>query len=542
MVKTLYKQQIENFTTVYHKDSNSLERFLEKTTASRLDGYRVEKVYHFAIDKVDTTKEVFLEEYGNPLCEVSNERRTLVVETEENKVRIGIYLHHKFRKVGKKFFAKEFNRYFLTYNTKTNNFYITVGGKGLGHRAYRSVKTNSFVHLNRFVDYFQGFEVNETTHNFLTTFINQIDKDNKVSVNKNNLYSVLTSVFVKLNGIKGPDHTNHLVCTYYTGKKSLKKNGHNVVHSILDTMGLKTKYFIGLFNQYQPELEYISLYYRLLGPKYMRTVSKEFLGNESTPYASFNYKVKNVTNQNIPESFNITDEERKNIVKLVNSFYRNGNTVGSYRRNLTSLIEDHLSIIHKIKKFEPDIKFRAKNYDEFNNEHINYSEKYSLYRKSEEVYYQYDKELVESLKYGYKGCEYVLLTNDMEYINESSYQSNCVRTYIDKFKSIIISVRKGKERVTTEFNYKGQCIQKRGRFNEPVSEPMREYVEHLETIISELYGENKLKPARIKIFNKVTKKESHYEMEELTKSGYKINEGNDFMDFLDEEMDFMYLG
>ena len=36
----------------------------------------------------------------------------------------------------------------------------------------------------------------------------------------------------------------------------------------------------------------------------------------------------------------------------------------------------------------------------------------------------------------------MLLTNDMDYINESAYQSNCMGTYVDKFKSIIISVRK----------------------------------------------------------------------------------------------------
>ena len=210
--------------------------------------------------------------------------------------------------------------------------------------------------------------------------------------------------------------------------------------------------------------------------------------------------------------------------------------------NITGLIIDHIRMMDNLRTFEEDIKFRAKTYSEFEQEHVNYSEKYSLYRNSEEIYYQYDEQIINSLKNSQKGYEYVLLSNDMDYINESTHQNNCVRTYIDKFDSIIISVRLGDKRITTEFTYKGDCIQKRGSYNSEVDESFNEGIIELERIMKTIYLSGGLKQPTIKIKNKLNGDEKHYTIKELKTNGYRRSRGNEgFLDFVDDELDFMLI-
>lgn len=550
MVELIYKQTQESFNTIIHYPYNPIKKDYKIggiSTATKIDGYTTNKLYYFTQETVLTDEENFKENYGNPLAEVSNGRRMVVVEKEGDKVRLSIYRHHKFRKAGKKYFAKAYDRFYLTYNLKTNNVYCTKSMKEVGYRGRRSVRANNFQIIDRLFDYFEGITYDTQSNNFLSLFIRTIDPENTVKIEKHNFVTEIMKTFISRNDIKGPNTMLGLLSNYYPGKKLLKKNKNNLVHAILDGLGIKTKYYNTLFNTYYPEMEYVIMYNQLLGPKYVRTVDKKFYDMETTPYPYWGGKLERIDLKPIPSSYDITDEDRKNIVKVINDFTNLSQkrvfNINTRERNLSGLINDHLRIMDKLKKFEPNTRFRARTFDEFNNEHINYSEKYDLYRNSEEIYYNYGPDLVNALKEGYKGSEYILLTNDMEYINESTHQSNCVRTYIDKFKSIIISVRKGKDRVTTEFNYKGQCIQRRGRFNEPVSENMLEYVEHLGNIIQSLYLNNKLEPATVKIYNKVTGNTTTHTLKELEEGNFTVNRGHGlFDDFVNDELDLMFLG
>ena len=230
---------------------------------------------------------------------------------------------------------------------------------------------------------------------------------------------------------------------------------------------------------------------------------------------------------------------------MINDFSKDNNVTKGYRelhnynRNLTGLIDDHLIIIRKLKKFLPDTRFRATTYDEFVIEHSNLTNQYDLYRNSEEIFYLYGEEFSERINHTANGVDYVLLSDEMEYVQESVYQSNCVRTYIDKFNSIIVSVRRGNDRVTTEFNYDGVCIQKRGRFNENVPEHMVDDVIYLEMLIKQMKSEGILRPAKIKVYNKITKQYKILEQNE--KKEYRRSGNELFDELMDDELDFMLI-
>lgn len=552
MVENLYKKILDEHRTTYHEVSNDakLMRNLSehKTNASRMGGYRNKELHYFTVSKYSENKEDFIEEYGNMLCDLENYRRTVVVEKEGDKVRLSFYYYRKIRKVGKVYFAKMYDRSYLTYNLKTDNFYMTDVVKSIGHRSRKRIRCNPTYNIGRIVEHIHDFKFTNDDSEYLKVFMRALDSDTNYGKDKFLTFEeAFIRFFVKRNGIKGPNHMTSLILRYYPGKKLFRKNGFNLVHSILDSVGLKSKYFISLMNNYKPDLSYIIQYSNLLGLKYVKTIDKDFFSKERAPYETFvDIRKKYYEDTEFyPKYQNITDYDRKNIVKVINDFTKTkpDTSLNSTRSmNITGLINDHIRIMDNLRMFEEDVKFRAKTYSEFEQEHVNYSEKYSLYRNSEEIYYQYGEKIINSLKDSQKGYEYVLLSNDMDYINESTHQNNCVRTYIDKFDSIIISVRFGDRRVTTEFTYKGDCIQKRGSYNSEVDESFNDGIIELERIMKTIYLSGDLKPPTIKIKNKLNGDEKFYTIKELKTNGYRRSRGNEgFLDFVDDELDFMLI-
>jgi hypothetical protein len=86
----------------------------------------------------------------------------------------------------------------------------------------------------------------------------------------------------------------------------------------------------------------------------------------------------------------------------------------------------------------------------------------------------------------------VLLTNSSQYNDESSTQSNCVKTYIGKPSSFIISLRKGLygERATIEYQLfktgdkvEVKRIQSLGRFNYKLEEEWNDVLFKLDEIV-----------------------------------------------------------
>ena len=553
MVELVYKKMEERYRVTYHEPLNDIglmENIKDrKTNASRMDGYHTNNLNYFTVSNYSEDKEVFIEEYANQLCDLDNIRKTVVVEKEGDKVRLSFYYYHKFRKVGKKFFTKEYERVYLTYNLKTNNFYITKVIKGIGNRRNRRIRCNTMYGVTTISNHIHDFKFTNDDSQFLKTYMSTLDSETQYGKDR---YLTFEESFIRFfigkNEIKGPNHLTSLMIKLYPGKKALKKNGNNIIPAILDRIGLKSKFFINLMNNYKPDLTYVVMYANLLGLKHIKNLNKDFFKYERLPYETFldvRVKYDNVIDSDYDI---ITDYDRKNIVKIINDFTLSEsidkNTIGQRNQagNITGLIQDHIRIIRKLKEYEPDIKIRAKTFIEFENEHTNYSEKYSLYRNSEEIYYLYDSELINELKNSQNGCDYVLLSNDMDYINESTHQSNCVRTYIDKFDSIIISVRRGNKRATTEFTFNGLCIQQRGSYNSPTDVDLIDDVERLETIVKNLYLRGDLKPPQIKIKNKINGEETISTVKELKDKDFRRSRGNEgFLDFLDEELDLMLI-
>jgi len=151
---------------------------------------------------------------------------------------------------------------------------------------------------------------------------------------------------------------------------------------------------------------------------------------------------------------------------------------------------DHIRYKNRLKNFEP-VMWRAKDYDSFSEEHYIWSEKIgslssAQYRRIfDEKFKQYIEEPIDDY---YP----VLLNETKEYNMESFNQSNCVRSYVDKPASIIISLRKGdnnsRNRATIEYKIEDNFnkirfnrVQSLGRHNEKLDETWTKVLIELDT-------------------------------------------------------------
>jgi hypothetical protein len=116
-------------------------------------------------------------------------------------------------------------------------------------------------------------------------------------------------------------------------------------------------------------------------------------------------------------------------------------------------LTDHVRMYCELKRYGVDVRWNATNSNEFHNEHLDWTDKLSHYKNG--TYTRIYPDLLHELLSNNIG-EYtpVLLTTSQEYNEESATQSNCVKGYVGRPESIIISLRKGIERATIEYQVK----------------------------------------------------------------------------------------
>jgi hypothetical protein len=198
-----------------------------------------------------------------------------------------------------------------------------------------------------------------------------------------------------------------------------------------------------------------------------------------------------------PESYGLSLKEKNNIFKLLVNCADDPNP-----GRIIGLVKDHLKFYQKIRKYEK-IKWKSSNYDDFTSEHITWSNKYSFYTSG--CYSRvYDQNLIDHIQKPFDdqfGQEYkpIVLTSTAEYNEESSYQSNCVKTYIKSASSFIVSLRRdeGKDRATIEYRISKvrdkvffSRVQTLGRFNHTLSHDWHEVLSVLDKRIENYLSTN----------------------------------------------------
>ena len=459
-MEELFKQKYEKFTTTFHKDYNELPEKINRLKSHKPDldiftddtlGFSEkllgsERHPQFRYDHSTGTEEDFEKNYGNPMCTVSVVRMTLVVEKTEEKVSLKLYWFNKERKAGKVYFMKSSQLLFVTYSYKTNDLYSGNIRNSFKKRKFTSrLRKNYFAskpisalhtHFhNNFSNFKKNDNINETSLdiwlpaiNAFTSHIPNYKFDFMLNTDEN-----LYQHYMITRGIKYPDNfTTFINMVPLASKRVLKKCGYKLVESFM----MNNKLTGDKIRRVLQKAEFINeKFYKqvegFFGEKFLRHQSDEVLKS------IFEFK----HGYQIPSDDNLMSEtEKKNAFEVFKS-------VISCMSNLQTFI-DHINFYTLLRQFE-DIKWRSNNISSFNKEHTQWSDKWSHYTTGTYTRYYPDTFVngVQEKIINKLGIEYYpfVLTKSSEYNMESNMQSNCVKTYINRAESLIISLREGSE-------------------------------------------------------------------------------------------------
>ena len=492
MKEVLFKREYVKYETVEHESFSPFPYFRKKIKDEIL-GFDAEvgpvptkKHPLFIHKKTNDTEEEFVVKFADQMCSVHRMHSTVVVERDGDKVAIKLFFGYKHRRAGVVWFKQSKNVQFISVNTKTGDVYVGgIDNYHLKTKARKRIRRNYFFgeplmmlsSLIRSRVRIHNEEV-EIANDAISAFINAIDPNEgfgDLTWNQR-----LFKFYLTKRGVKFPNNF-HIYTSAWFGpeiKKSLKKNGNRMVDAIMDLnkfSGKKIKKALHTCDDLN--LRMYEYGRNMFGDDWMNQDEELILKclNSDILY--------NPPHEEFLEF--VTTEELKRVFKLFKQVIINGTLDGS-------TFFDHIRFYTDLKLYEPNIKWMASddNRSDFRHEHLDWTDKLQSYRQG--TYYRqypdYTYTVISKPITSGDGVYYpVVLDNSHNYNEESSVQSNCVKTYVGKAGSIIVSLRKGgvdsEERATIEYNMTKSLmnenvhinrVQSLGRFNKGLPENWNE--------------------------------------------------------------------
>ena len=469
------------------------------------------------------TKEVSNDElidyYGDKTKGVKVYNLSIEISEIKDKTTLKYTYTIRTRSVGKQFFRVRKIIRFITYNNRTKNFYHGTIEKKRKKILKKRLRCNAF-YLPIITELKLGIRRNihsivantkdwkemistdgsgkpiadRITNEVIKTYALTLFKKTNIMFDykSNYLEGELYKLYLKDNGISYPDSV-YQYTVINTPKKQLKKVG-NLVQWFMDNSRLGGRKVRTILNK-PGEIDFITLVesYHVFGVDYLNQITDEFFYNNTLYQSTYHsYHLNSYIFSDV-EVYELSNLDKKRFVNLIN--------IEKGKIEWT-LIKDHLIMIRKLKEYGEEFKMKFNNRKDFDDEHYDLSDLLESYRKGT-VTRIYNNEFIDEIQECIMG-EYVdyypvLLTTSKQYNEEAQIQSNCVRTYIEKAESIIISLREGgpesKERATLEYHISINGlhrVQSRGRFNRLLGEQWNVPLEILDNRVNILFKNKKI--------------------------------------------------
>jgi hypothetical protein len=495
--KNIYKK----YQTVFYREYNELD---DNPNEQESDVF-YSKTYHngeiWKQQKFSITEEDFVKNYGNPACSVFCEVYTVVLEKDEDKVSIKIFANAKSRTNGVVYFRKGTQMQYLTYNLKTGDIYSgTVNNyhKKRGKNKSSIVRKNAFfktpisTFFTKFKNIINGRGVNAGT--LVSEYSKEFCKCLNIECTTEKIDDVIFQRNMIKKGFKLPNNYSTFTNFYpIFSKKESKKFKGKFIDVVMNREGLSGGRFKKILHTVNDFTKSYSAWRDVFGTDFLNLLPDDYIKK------LFEHKeVYYDTNISFKDFKLLKSKKFIEIVKLVLD----------NQLNYASLI-DHINFYNKLNRYEPT-EWEACDLISFREEHMKYTERIEYY--SNGVYKRYyDQKFVDHIqeKILIDGIEYnpIVLFDSKTYAEESNHQSNCVRTYIKKPQSFIISLRKGLDRLTLEYNisrtFNGKVkmlrVQSRSRFNQGVNESWDPALEILDNRIEKYLSKVGFVPPKITV-------------------------------------------
>jgi len=497
MNQELYKFQFQRFSTIEFQDFSEL-----KTNPLEYDDGTPNHP-RFKSLKTFYDENNFVKNFGNPMVTVIKEYTLIVVEEKGDKVSLKIFYGHKQRRVGNTWFSKTKNVDYVTVNKKTGNVYH-------GHlhnyqkkkKFSRVTKMNYFLteplksfstRIKNFIDS-RGSDGYQEATKCISVFLNALDNSNEF---QNLDYDErLYKFYLDKKEIKYPNNFQVYKNFYWGPKfgKLLKKNQKKLVETFMDINEIHGKKIKkALHNCTNLNIQLLKQSLNLFGIDWI-------LQDENLVSDLLNSKSPNTNSQDELKKY-VTQEELKRIFSMYKQVYIHEN-LDSYT------FADHIRMYVSLRKYgETDLRWMSsddKGRDFFHQEHIDWSEKIDYYTRGlyERVYPNYFYDMIENPFMGFKPT---ILNNSSTYNEESSIQHNCVKTYLGRPSSFIISLRKDSgERATLEYKVTKsdkvfvERVQSLGRYNGKLDESWNEALKILDEVVVKVFSNDRFETVKLK--------------------------------------------
>jgi hypothetical protein len=514
MKEVLYKKEIRSYYNIQYRNYNPIdeleEGFINNSLLTHTD-FKKHPIYYPI--STSSNQECFLENYGNPLYQITEQLHLIVVEKYGDKISLKLFVNNRQRKVGKPWFKINKSMRYVTVNTKTGDVY---NGSIMNYHLKRKYRKN--IRRNCFYNYILNQMKHDITSALGGATIGEEENREKTDI-INEIFTIFTSQFSKHSDLDYLSFDDRLFKFYldkrnvkipnnfyvFKGewygkeiKKILKKNGNRMIDAIMERhnfSGKKIKSALHLCEDFNFEL--YSKAKKFFGDDWVNQDSQFILACLNSKYY-FN---------DIPEvffSYTSKEELRKffNLFKLM--------VVNNMINQHT--LYDHINFYIQLKRFgEVELKWLSSNDMQFRDEHIEWTNKIEYYRNGsyDRIYPEYSYDIIEKpITIGGDIYYPKLLDNSSNYNEESIIQSNCVKTYIARPGSIIVSLCKqnieSNERATIEYQVKQSPtlkiirVQSLGRFNERLSKEWNEVLFKLDKIMLSYIEDERFNIVQIK--------------------------------------------
>lgn len=521
MKELLYKKEFVSYKTSLYKDTNVFpfkENFkddifgivIEDTKQNHHPKFRK---FDFYIQQNDES--TYVKNYGNPLASVTMNRTTIIIEKYDGKVAFKLFNYHLNREVGKPYFKKATSVQYIGFNTKDNSFYKgRINNYHKKRKVTKTMRKNIFYHnpvsefksliksnvshyLNDGKIYTIEPEIlSNTVNEMFSVFLGNLPIKND-GTTFDSIDDIIYKLYLDQNGIKYSNNWRVFRSMYpQPNKKHLKKNKFKYIDSFMMIHGLNG-------DKIKRALHKISL--GISDPQSLK-VSYDLFGKNFIMSCDDNIILKILESNLSNITYNINDSE---LAVLQRRPKDKQNAFEIYKLCLDgemnpSTFIDHLKFYFKLTRLE-NVRWESKDYKSFMDEHLLWTEKYEFYNtgRFHRIYPHKFKEEVENIILGVEPVYPKLLINTKEYNEESLIQSNCVKTYIKKEHSVIVSLRRGsedsKDRATIEYKVmvgfdddklELNRVQSLGRFNYRLDESWDTTLSLLDERINDLVNRN----------------------------------------------------
>lgn len=491
---------VEKPKEVYDDPFGSYSEPVKQTNFHGKDGF-------FECNEEYRDEDTYLKNYGNPLAALYMTRHTYVIEQKEKNISIKHYYYHRYRNVNKKYFVVRKTIKYLTFNFNKKMFYageISSKRKRVTKKIQKfdvkNLKDNTNGLFYTF-SYTLGEKCDEVINNFYDVICDKLN----LSIDKSlPLDAKHFLIYLKIKKIKYPDTFVNFINLHFKVTE-IKKHKNNLVNYAMDFLNVKGNNARKILNtQLNIDTRILTNFYHLLGVDYFNKIKNTQIFSLGSNGTYNTYWVKEIF-----DTQQITNSEKSNIVSIIEKC--------TYSEQLQTILE-HIEFKNKLAKHGEIVKIKAKNLDDFNNEHEEWSKLVASYKTGiiERYYGEKQNEIEKTIICDKDMFFPVLLKGTIDYENESTIQKNCVRTYAQRSDCLIISLRKNnpisEERLTIEYQFRKNEIlnvQTRARFNKMAGEEWSRAISILNDTVKKLYKDKTIQlPKMTKTYRNGRKVES----------------------------------